>query len=136
MLYEFHKSFDGKSIKWRQIEHAIHSFQILKENKLLFVNINAVDVCTYTNIGYDLKIKKKNKVKQKKSALKSSMSKSMVLAYAVWLKPPPLSLHSRGPWYAGWFKPPPSHPPYSLHSQGLWHLKRRGGVVLIWLMYL
>lgn len=88
MLYEFHKSFDGKSIKWRQIEHAIHSFQILKENKLLFVNINVVGIYTYSNIGYDLKIKK-NIVKQKKSALKSSMSKSMVPEYAVWLNHPP-----------------------------------------------
>lgn len=72
MLYEFHKSFDGKSIKWRQIEHAIHSFQILKENKLLFVNINVVGIYTYSNIGCDLKIKK-NIVKQKKSALKSNL---------------------------------------------------------------
>lgn len=52
------------------------------------MNINVVGIYTYTNIGYDLKIKK-NKVKQKKSALKSSMSKSMVPEYAVWLKPPP-----------------------------------------------
>lgn len=53
-----------------------------ERNKLLSVNINIVGICTYTIIGYDLKIKK-NKVKQKKSALKSSMSKSMVLEYAV-----------------------------------------------------
>lgn len=88
MLYQLHKSFDWQNIQWRQILHAIHSFYILKENKLFSVNINIVGICTYTNIGYDLKIKK-NKVKQKKSALKSSMSKSMVPEYAVWLNHPP-----------------------------------------------
>lgn len=130
MLYQLHKSFDWKNIQWRQILHAIHSFYILKENKLS-VNINIVGICTYTNIGYDLKIKK-NKVKQKKSALKSSMSKSMVPEYAVWLKPPPLSLHSRGLWYAVWFKPPPT---LLLTLSRSLTFNEKGRVVLIWLMY-
>lgn len=131
MLYQLHKSFDWQNIQWRQILHAIHSFYILKENKLFSVNINIVGICTYTNIGYDLKIKK-NKVKQKKSALKSSMSKSMVPEYAVWLKPPPLSLHSRGLWYAVWFKPPPT---LLLTLSRSLTFNEKGRVVLIWLMY-